>query len=201
MNIMEIITDFEWFNDKGMVVTFDSHIYQQTPTMNFPNEFSYYEEENELAVIGVRWNYNGQPIVFTNVWYEGTLPTPNMDKVIVTTFELGEYTTTIYNADGSVHKVVEMPRPIMPNLGRGPTRDEKPDTSKVYWCRKKVDGYTMLIRLGYYCGAWEERYFNPETGEIGGLYSNNSYGYYQNIFTNRSVSLPISAKNNLQTCP
>ncbi len=175
---MEIITDFEWFNDKGMVVTFDSHIYQQTPTMNFPNEFSYYEEENELAVIGVRWNYNGQPIVFTNVWYEGTLPTPNMDKVIVTTFELGEYTTTIYNADGSVHKVVEMPRPIMPNLGRGPTRDEKPDTSKVYWCRKKVDGYTMLIRLGYYCGAWEERYFNPETGEIGGLFSNKSYGYY-----------------------
>jgi hypothetical protein len=189
---MDIITDFEWFNDKGMVVTFDSHIYQQTPTMNFPNEFSYYEEENELAVIGVRWNYNGQPIVFTNVWYEGTLPTPNMDKVIVTTIELlgkrhsklfGElhqkkYTTAIYNADGSVHKVVEMPYPIMPNLGRGPTRDEKPDTSEVYWCRKKVDGYSMLIRLGYYCGAWEVRYFNPETGEIGGLRSDKSYGYY-----------------------
>jgi len=101
-----------------------------------------------------------------------------MDKVVVTTVELGKYTTTIYNADGSVHKVVEMPRPIMPNLGRGPTRDEKPGTSSVNWHRKKVDGYSMLIRLVYYCGAWEVRCFNPETGEIGGLRSNNSYGYY-----------------------
>lgn len=174
---MDIITDFEWYNDKGKVVVFDTQKYPQSPII-FPNEFSYYEEENELAIIGVCWNYNGQPIVFTNVWYEGTLPTPNMDKVIVTTSELGEYTTTIYNADGSVHKVVEMPRPIMPNLGRGPTRDEKPHTSSVDWCREKVDGYSMLIRLGYYCGAWEVRCFNPETGEIGGLYNNNSYGYY-----------------------
>ena len=175
---MDLITDFEWFNDKGVIVAFDTQKYQQMPTMLFPIDFDYHYDEHRFAVVGIRWNYKGLPIVISNVWQEGTLPTPNMDKVIVTISELGEYTTTIYNADGSVHKVVEMPRPIMPNLGRGPTRDEKPDTSKVYWCRKKVDGYTMLIRLGYYCGAWEERYFNPETGEIGGLYSNHSYGYY-----------------------
>ena len=174
---MDLITDFEWFNDKGVVIAFDYHKYQKMPIMNFPREFYYYEEENELAIIGVRWKYNGQLIVFPKVHFRSSLPTPNMDNVIVTISELGEYTTTIYNADGSVHKVVEMPRPIMPNLGRGPTRDEKPHTNEVYWCRKKVDGYSMLIQLGYYA-AWEERYFNPETGEIGGLFSNNSYGYY-----------------------
>ena len=188
---MDLITDFEWFNDKGVVIAFDYHKYQQMPIMNFPREFYHYEEENELAIIGVRWNYKGQPIVISNVWQEGTLPTPNMDKVIVTTIEIlgkrhsklfGElyqkkYTTAIYNADGSVHKVVEMPYPIMPNMGRGPARDEKPDTSGLYWCREKVDDYSMLIRLGYNA-AWEQRYFNPETGEIGGLYNNNSYGYY-----------------------
>ena len=173
---MDLITDFEWYNNLGVVVKFDKVKYQETFQI-FPDDFGYVRGIGKTT-INIRWNYNGQPIVFTNVWYEGTLPTPNMDKVIVTTSELGEYTTTIYNADGSLHKVVEMPRPIMPNLGRGPTRDEKPHTSEVYWCRKKVDGYTMLIRLGYYCGAWEERYFNPETGEIGGLFSNNSYGYY-----------------------
>lgn len=172
---MDLITDFEWYNNLGVVVKFDKVKYQETFQI-FPDDFGYVRGIGK-TIINIRWNYNGQPIVFTNVWYEGTLPTPNMDKVIVTTSELGEYTTTIYNADGSVHKVVEMPRPIMPNLGRGPTRDEKPETSKVYWCRKKVDGYSMLIQLGYYA-AWEERYFNPETGEIGGLYSNNSYGYY-----------------------
>lgn len=172
---MDLITDFEWYNNLGVVVKFDKVKYQETFQI-FPDDFGYVRGIGKM-IINIRWNYNGQPIVFTNVWYEGTLPTPNMDKVIVTTSELGEYTTTIYNADGSVHKVVEMPYPIMPNLGRGPTRDEKPDTSKVYWCRKKVDGYSMLIQLGYYA-AWEERYFNPETGEIGGLYSNNSYGYY-----------------------
>lgn len=172
---MDLITDFEWYNNLGVVVKFDKVKYQETFQI-FPDDFGYVRGIGK-TIINIRWNYNGQPIVFTNVWYEGTLPTPNMDKVIVTTSELGEYTTTIYNADGSVHKVVEMPYPIMPNLGRGPTRDEKPDTSKVYWCRKKVDGYSMLIQLGYYA-AWEERYFNPETGEIGGLYSNNSYGYY-----------------------
>lgn len=172
---MDLITDFEWYNNLGVVVKFDKVKYQETFQI-FPDDFGYVRGIGKTT-INIRWNYNGQPIVFTNVWYEGTLPTPNMDKVIVTISELGEYTTTIYNADGSVHKVVEMPRPIMPNLGRGPTRNEKPDTSKVYWCRKKVDGYSMLIQLGYYA-AWEERYFNPETGEIGGLYSNNSYGYY-----------------------
>lgn len=172
---MDLITDFEWYNNLGVVVKFDKVKYQETFQI-FPDDFGYVRGIGKTT-INIRWNYNGQPIVFTNVWYEGTLPTPNMDKVIVTTSELGEYTTTIYNADGSVHKVVEMPRPIMPNLGRGPTRDEKPHTNEVYWCRKKVDGYSMLIQLGYYA-AWEERYFNPETGEIGGLYSNNSYGYY-----------------------
>jgi len=172
---MDLITDFEWYNNLGVVVKFDKVKYQETFQI-FPDDFGYVRGIGK-TIINIRWNYNGQPIVFTNVWYEGTLPTPNMDKVIVTTSELGEYTTTIYNADGSVHKVVEMPYPIMPNLGRGPTRDEKPETSEVYWCRKKVDDYSMLIRLGYH-DAWEERYFNPETGEIGGLRSDKSYGYY-----------------------
>lgn len=174
---MDLITDFEWFNDKGVVIAFDYHKYQQMPIMNFPREFYHYEEENELAIISVRWKYNGQLIVFPKVRFRSSLPTPNMNKVIVTTSELGEYTTTIYNADGSVHKVVEMPYPIMPNMGRGPVEKEKPYTTEVYWCREKVDDYSMLIRLGYNA-AWEERYFNPETGEIGGLYNNNSYGYY-----------------------
>ena len=186
---MDLITDFEWYNNLGVVVKFDKVKYQETFQI-FPDDFGYVRGIGKTT-INIRWNYNGQPIVFTNVWYEGTLPTPNMDKVIVTTIELlgkyhsklfGElhqkkYTTAIYNADGSVHKVVEMPYPIMPNLGRGPTRDEKPETSEVYWCRKKVDDYSMLIRLGYH-DAWEERYFNPETGEIGGLRSDKSYGYY-----------------------
>ena len=158
-------------------MAFDTQKYQQMPTMLFSRDFDYYYDEHKFAVVGVRWNYKGQPIVISNVWQEGTLPSPNMDKIIVTTSELGEYKTTIYNADSSVHKVVEMPYPIMPNLGRGPTRDEKPDTNKVYWCRKKINDYSMLIKLGYH-DAWEERYFNPETGEIGGLFSNNSYGYY-----------------------
>jgi len=50
---MDIITDFEWYNDKGKVVVFDAQKYPQSPII-FPNEFSYYEEENELAIIGVR---------------------------------------------------------------------------------------------------------------------------------------------------
>ena len=116
---MDLITDFEWYNNLGVVVKFDKVKYQETFQI-FPDDFGYVRGIGKTT-INIRWNYNGQPIVFTNVWYEGTLPTPNMDKVIVTTSELGEYTTTIYNADGSVHKVVEMPRPIMPNLGRGPT--------------------------------------------------------------------------------
>lgn len=181
---MDLITDFEWYNNLGVVVKFDKVKYQETLQI-FPDDFGYVRGIGETT-INIRWNYKGRIIVFTNVWCRcrGTLPTPNMDKVIVTTSELfGEYhqiryTTTIYNADGSVHKVVEMPHPIMPNLGRGPTRDAKPVTSSFAWCREKVDGYSMLIRLEYYCCAWEERYFNPETGEIGGLYNNNSYGYY-----------------------
>ena len=172
---MDLITDFEWYNNLGVIVRFDNLNYRGTLQI-FPKDFSYINGIGRNT-INVRWKYNGQTIDILNVWYKGTLPTPNMNKVIVTTSELGEYTTTIYNADGSVHKVVEMPSPIMPNMGRGPVEKEKPYTSVVYWCREKVDDYSMLIKLGYNA-AWEQRYFNPETGEIGGLYNNNSYGYY-----------------------
>ena len=184
---MNKLTNFEWYNEKGRVIRFDDNFgenffsrFQNNPLLY--HDFVYDKVEERNLQTGVRWSYNKSIIDIKNATI-CSLPTPNMDKVIVDISELfGEYqqiryTTTIYNADGSVHKVVEMPRPIMPNLGRGPTRDEKPHTSEVYWCRKKVDGYSMLIQLGYYA-AWEERYFNPETGEIGGLFSNKSYGYY-----------------------
>ena len=171
---MDLITDFEWYNNLGVIVRFDNLNYRGTLQI-FPNDFSYINGIGRNT-INVRWKYNGQTIDILNVWYKGTLPTPNMNKVIVTKFNPD--ITTIYNADGSVHKVVEMPYPIMPNMGRGPLEGEKPDICEVYWCREKVDDYSMLIRLDYYSGAWEERYFNPETGEIGGLYNNNSYGYY-----------------------
>lgn len=182
---MNNLTNFEWYNETGRVIRFDDNIgenffsrFQNNPL--FYHDFVYDKVNEKNLRTGVRWLYNNSIIDIKNAKI-CSLPTPKMDKVIVTTSELiGEYhqikyTTTIYNADGCVYKVVEMPDPIAPFWGRGPVKGEKPDVDEAYWCKNEVNSEFSIIMELIYHSCWEQRYFNPETGKFGDLYS---YGYY-----------------------
>ena len=101
---MEIITDFEWYNEKGLVIRFDDNFgenffsrFQNNPLLY--HDFVYDKVEERNLQTGVRWSYNKSIIDIKNATI-CSLPTPNMDKVIVDISELfGEYQQIRYTTD------------------------------------------------------------------------------------------------------
>ena len=89
---MEIITDFEWYNEKGRVIRFDDNFgenffsrFQNNPLLY--HDFVYDKVEERNLQTGVRWSYNKSIIDIKNATI-CSLQTPNMDKVIVDISEL-----------------------------------------------------------------------------------------------------------------
>jgi hypothetical protein len=175
------------FNQEGMVIPL-SIGYQE-------DDFSYVSKEEKLAYINsgskesYSWEYRGEKIIIEdpNASVYG-YPTVDMNFMIVIYTGLnGEFSpphnAVVYNLDGSVHKVLEIPKLVSPKIIEK-IKEEKHSNPPIEdnryghygmglefvgfgWKKDKDGNLVNTISIKYLGEYGEWRIFNPITGEFG----------------------------------
>ena len=168
------ITDFEWYNNIGATIRFND-VVGRHPV--FHMAFIRDMDKDKLTIIGVRWKYDNRIIVINNISECGTIPTPDMNYVVVSYYNANmdyKYETFILNADGSVYKKIEIPNRTHHFNSRDPW-DDPTFIQDIRWIDNTKNGFTMeAVLAGTIGGCWESRLFNPDIGEFGEC---TGYGY------------------------
>ena len=118
-------------------------------------------------------------IILDDVVGKSSLPTPNMDRVVVTRCIQKDdnfvYTTVIYNADGSPYLEVEMTERT--NFHYGNSIPDSPSfIADIGWTKDAQDNYSMIVELNGTCDpCWEYMKFDPITGTFGESIGHGSF--------------------------
>lgn len=177
------------FNQEGMMIPL-SIGYQE-------DDFSYVSKEEKLAYINsgskesYGWEYCGKKIIIEDpkVSVYG-YPTVDMNFMIVIYKGLGgkfppPQNAVVYNLDGSVQKVLEIPNLISPKI-MGKIKEQKHSNPPIEdnryghygmglefvgfgWKKDKEENLINTISIKYAGEYGEWRIFNPATGEFGGM--------------------------------
>ena len=167
--MIDKLTEFEWFNTLGDTVKFDEKEFRTLRKTEFPTDF--FRGKEGRNIIGVKWKSDGKDIILDDVVGKSSLPTPNMDRVVVTRCIQKDdnfvYTTVIYNADGSPYLEVEMPKRT--NFHCGNCIPNSPTfIADIGWTKDAQDNYSMIVELNGICDpCWEYMKFDPITGTFG----------------------------------
>ncbi|MCQ2190391.1 MAG: hypothetical protein MJY63_01945 [Paludibacteraceae bacterium] len=166
---MEKLTDFEWYNDLGMTLSF-----KDNPCIgrrfSFPEEFYYNSEINRLRPIGIRWIFEGRVIDIPNVRKNGSCPVPTMDRVIVSYKNNHINYSCIYNADGSLYMNLVLPQRTDFNIQERALRAPNSPSfiADIVWVDNPKDKKTLWVELrGLADPYWELFRLDPVTGEFG----------------------------------
>lgn len=127
---------------------------------------------------GVRWEFAGKEIkFFAKPFSLFGLPTPDLKRVVVIyPYDHPVYpepgNAVIYNADGSIHLQLKVPKLISP-LAKQRERFMKYEASlkfyfdRVRWAKDSMGEVITAVQIGFDRDWLEERELNPETGEFG----------------------------------
>lgn len=129
-------------------------------------------------IAGVIWTYNGNEISKNRCFF--AYPTvDNLHVVAIYPLEDIEFPSphnaVIYNADGSLHKVLTPPKLIsqlaINRLGKdNPPQPYAPDSiyfERVRWDKNSQGELVTSVWIGYDREWHENRVLDPETGEFG----------------------------------
>jgi len=143
-----------------------------------------FEDWTHESKFGIKWVCNGETHVFNFGYSAGIEPTPCMGGFVVvypdfhkvpTCFK-SPHNAAIYNADGSLRLRLKAPKPLARHLpGYIHTAEEvaKLEPEGIWQIGWGFgDGITdferpwMWARIGLHCDVYEQRYFDPNTGEF-----------------------------------
>ena len=147
----------------------------------FVKDEEYWEYINNRPQ-GIRWEFAGEEKKIFDKRYDiFGLPTPDFKYVVViyppdheVYVEPGN--AAVYNADGSVHLQLKVPKLISP-LAKQRERFMKYEVpfmfyfDRVRWVKNSKGEVITAVRIGFDRDWLEERELNPETGEFGELLS------------------------------
>lgn len=127
---------------------------------------------------GLKWDYEGKEIeLFERSFSLFGLPTPNLKQVVVVyPYDHPVYpepgNAVIYNADGSIHLKLKVPKLISP-LAKQRERFMNYEAplkfyfDRVRWAKNSNGEVIIAMQIGFDRDWLEERELNPENGEFG----------------------------------
>jgi hypothetical protein len=142
------------------------------------------EEWTHESKFGIKWESNGQSHIFDFGYCVGLEPTPSMDGFVVVYPNFHKvpacfkppHNAAIYNADGSLRFHLKTPKPLtrhLPGYVHSPEEVAKLEPEGIFqvgWGFGDGIPYSerpwMWARIGLYCDVYEQRYFDPNTGEF-----------------------------------
>ncbi|AZA74941.1 hypothetical protein [Chryseobacterium indoltheticum] len=137
---------------------------------------------------GIMWDHNDEEIILEdeNADLKG-YPTANLKNVVVIYLGINgkhkpPHNCVIYNLDGSIHKILEIPSlksPLAIKRMEFLKEENPPLDTALYEGALCFSGFSVIklntgeivnsIAIDYDRELWETRILNPETGEIGDL--------------------------------
>lgn len=140
--------------------------------------------ENELQFMNstkvyAKWNYGKEQITIKDDKEIQFYPNFDYTSIIVryrgtTNVHKNPYNAIVYNADGSIHKILEPPILLSPkglehdkNLGKERLSDMS--FGRVWWNTNSRGQVVLTILVYFFRDHYEERVLNPKTGGFGEL--------------------------------
>ena len=170
---MNKITDYQWYNEKGIIVDVFANPYEPITNPNVVSDDFFRDKDGNRCRYGIRWIYKDKLIVFPNVDGWKCSPNLSMDKEII---NHGDY-VAVHDADGSLlQKLPYPPEPISNLKNEFGGYEYKREYMRCYWDKKKNGEWCIAMEIWW--RSWrfctETREFNPDTLEFGEVLSTSA---------------------------
>jgi hypothetical protein len=172
-----MIENFRFITAKGNLIKPNITSNVGDSLFEFINDQEYKEYINNLPQ-GLKWEFLGREIkLLENSISLFGLPTPDMQRVVVVyPYDHPIYPSpgnaVIYNADGSIHKHLRVPK-LISELAKQRERFMNYEAplklyfDRVGWARNSKGEIITAVQIGFDRDWLEERELNPDTGEFG----------------------------------
>ena len=176
---------FKEFNQSGIEILIDLNEYPYTPSNNV--DFETLRKFRDGSLVGLGWEFNGLQILIEDksVSVQG-YPSVALDYMVVVYQGtngrfLSPNNAVVYNLDGTIHRILEMPKILSKNILRridfyelpNPPLSDIGEDGLAFggfgWSKNEKGEMLNSIAITYDREWYENRLLNPETGEIGEL--------------------------------